>query len=1147
MSASLLKQSLAAIEKLQARLDAAEARQREPIAMIGAACRYPGEANDPEALWRLARDGINAIGPATAGRGDTLDRTSQGGFLSKLDQFDPVFFGISPREAHAIDPQQRLLLETSYEAMERAGLAIDGLAGSATGVFIGITLTDYAQLQIADGGNTDPYVANGGALSTAAGRISFVFGFEGPSIALDTACSSSLVAVHLAVQSLRAGETDMALAGGVNVILRPILTTLLSRMGLMAPDAACKPFDAAADGFVRSEGCGIIVLKRLSDAQAAGDPILAVIRGSAVNSDGRSSGLTVPRGPAQEAVIRSALRNAGLRPDEIDYVEAHGTGTALGDPIEMEALANVLAAGRPAERPLLVGALKSNIGHAESAAGIAGLLKTVMALRHEAVPPTLHFHTPSPKIPWADMAVRVPTKLTPWRRGERPRRAGVSGFGFSGTNAHVILEEAPAPEPANTAERPMLIPFSARSASALRDLAQRHADFLATSPAITLADYATTMTEGRSPMPVRLGVIAASLGELAERLRQFAAAAPASPQRHQDDRRQILEPLQALYVSGGNPAWPEAGGRRVALPTYPFQRTRYWMQQAQGHTPAPTQELSGLAVRGQKLAAGAGGALSGLYVLLGGRFARDLAAALRSTGASCLLLEDSNPESLATALAGQPAMVIDCRALAPVTGHVTPAGRSSYLAALSILQTVTDAGARVGLCVLTAGALAVRPDDPIDLARTTLPGLLRAAAAEYPDRLILLGDLDPARPPEPAQAVQLLKSLSLTRPEAAWRAGTLWAPVLSRLSGKAETQSPIRPDGTYLVSGGLGGIGLALAEWLVGRGAGTVLLLGRTAPNERQRAVIENLRAAGGQIVFVLCDVSDAAALRALREGVLRSCPPVRGVLHAAGTLADAPLAVQDAARFETVARGKLDGAWQLHGFTQNDPLDLFVLFSSVSGLFGAAGQANYAAANSFLDGLAAWRRSRGLPALSVAWGAWATRGMAASLAPGQQARMQRHGMRLLAPGPALDAMAATPPGEALVVIAALDWQVLMSQARPGLVALLSGEPASQSATNAILPSPQITPRQVLISEMARVLGYEHAALDLDTPLPDLGFDSMMAIRVRSAVAAQCGRDIPLRLLLQGVPISALLDAIAQETPPGAAIADADMFEEGTL
>ncbi len=435
-----LKNALLALRHLQRQVEALEQSRAEPIAVIGIGCRFPGGAIDPEAFWRLLRDGVDAITEVPSDRWDTdvyydsdPERpgkiyTRHGGFLENIEGFDPQFFGITPREAVKIDPQHRLILEVAWETLERAGLAPDRLGGTATGVFVGITASDYAERLGAAGlASIDAYHILGNNLSFAAGRLAFVLGLQGPALAVDTACSSSLTAVHLACQSLRAGECDLALAGGVNVILSAEHTIAACKARMLAPDGRCKTFDESADGFVRSEGCGMVALKRLSAASAAGDNVLAVLCGSAVNQDGPSSGLTVPNKLAQEALLRQALRNAGVQPGEVDYVEAHGTGTPLGDPIEVRALCAVLGQGRSPERPLLVGAVKTNVGHLESAAGIAGLLKVILSLQHRTIPPHLHLRTLSPRIDWESLPVRVPTVLTQWSAGDR-RIAGVSAF-----------------------------------------------------------------------------------------------------------------------------------------------------------------------------------------------------------------------------------------------------------------------------------------------------------------------------------------------------------------------------------------------------------------------------------------------------------------------------------------------------------------------------------------------------------------------------------------------------------------------------------------------------------------------------------------------------------------------------------------------
>ncbi|HEX2282230.1 MAG TPA: polyketide synthase, partial [Thermomicrobiales bacterium] len=541
-SLSPLKRAYLAIEQLEARLQNVEQAQRPPIAIVGAGLRFPGGANDPESFWRLLSTGTDTIGPVPAERWDVdalydpdpdvpgKISSRFGAFISDVDQFDPLLFGISPREADRIDPQQRLLLETAWEALERAGIAADRLEGSATGVFVGMATSDYALLQREAFGveGFDQYYASGFAHSIAAGRLSYVLGLQGPSIAVDTACSSSLVAVHLAVQSLRSGECDLALAGGVNLMLSSETSIALSRLHMLATDGRCKAFDEAADGFVRGEGCGVVALKRLADAMADGDPIMAVIRGSAVNQDGRSSGLTAPNGPSQEAVIRSALADAGLAPGAVQYVEAHGTGTSLGDPIEARALGAVLGQ-RGESGPLLVGSVKTNLGHLEAAAGVAGLLKVALMLQHGQIPPSLHFQTPSPHIPWSELPLRVPSEIEPWPGNADVRVAGVSSFGFSGTNAHLVLESAPtmvsqAPE----LERPVhLLPLSAHSPAAVDDLVERYTGMLRSQPQLSLADVAATAGQNRAHHSERLAIVADTAQMAIDRLSAVRTGADA--------------------------------------------------------------------------------------------------------------------------------------------------------------------------------------------------------------------------------------------------------------------------------------------------------------------------------------------------------------------------------------------------------------------------------------------------------------------------------------------------------------------------------------------------------------------------------------------------------------------------------------------
>jgi acyl transferase domain-containing protein len=532
----MLSQALQAIEALQAKLAAAERSRSEPIAIVGLACRFPG-APSAEAYWDLlanGRDAVTEVPPDRWHQSAYFDpdpaapgkmHAPFGGFLADIALFDAAFFGISGREAESMDPQQRLMLEVAWEALENAAIEPDRL-GASTGVFVGITTTDYARLAISGpAASFDVYTATGGALNAAAGRIAYTLGLNGPAVAVDTACSSSLVAVHLACQSLRTRECDAAIAGGVNVLLTPEPFVCFAKWGMMAPDGHCKTFDERADGFVRSEGCGVVVLKRLSDAQAAGDRILAVIRGTAVNQDGASSGLTVPNGLAQQAVVRSALKSASVDALAIDYIEAHGTGTKLGDPIELEALAEVLCKRRPAGQPLIVGSVKTNIGHAESASGVAGLIKVVLSMAREQIPAHLHFNKLNPRISLRGAPVEIPTRPTPWPRSARARFAGVSAFGFSGTNAHVVVEEAPVIQ--RNAEGNMVVPthllvLSARTEAGLRGLAGAYAERFEQMPE-NIGDLCHTAAVGRAALPMRLATVVSRPEEAAQALAAYAA------------------------------------------------------------------------------------------------------------------------------------------------------------------------------------------------------------------------------------------------------------------------------------------------------------------------------------------------------------------------------------------------------------------------------------------------------------------------------------------------------------------------------------------------------------------------------------------------------------------------------------------------
>ncbi|WP_019601483.1 type I polyketide synthase [Teredinibacter turnerae] len=538
------KQVMLLAVQQQKQLTALNDMRTEPIAIIGASCRMPGGVNDLDSYWQLLVEGREGVREMVDERWDMArfydaDPTAAGkmytkrlGLLDDVESFDAEFFGIAPREAERLDPQQRLLLETSWHALENAGQAPRDLVGSNTGVFLGICNPDYTNLRTAlantEGYDTiTAYDGTGTTFSVAAGRIAYALGLQGPCFSIDTACSSSLIAIHQAAQCLRNQECNLALVGGVNLILDPVTSIIFSKANMLAPDGRCKTFDAAADGYVRGEGCGVLVLKRLRDAQSDNDRILAVVRGSALNQDGHSQGLTAPNEKAQVEVLKSALKAAQLAPADIDYIEAHGTGTSLGDPIEMGAIATVFGKDER-QKPLYVGSVKTNIGHTEAAAGIAGVLKVVASLQHETIPPHLNFNDPSPMVPWDTMSVEVPRESASWQRNGKPRYAGVSSFGFGGSNAHVILEEAPQetvvvakPERANH-----LLTISAKTEQAYKAQLTQFAASAGSLRENDLASLCYSANTGRNHFLYRQAFVCRDLQELQAQLDE-ACTAPA--------------------------------------------------------------------------------------------------------------------------------------------------------------------------------------------------------------------------------------------------------------------------------------------------------------------------------------------------------------------------------------------------------------------------------------------------------------------------------------------------------------------------------------------------------------------------------------------------------------------------------------------
>ncbi len=1391
---------LRALDEAVARLEAVERARAEPIAVIGLGCRLPGGVNDAATFWQLLRDGVDATGEVPPNRWDAdalFDPdpeavgkicTRRGGFLAEIDRFDAEFFGISPREAAAMDPQQRLLLEVAHEALDSAGRLGDRLDDNATGVFVGITNNDYGHLlkQAAGDRPLDAYFVTGNALNAAAGRISYLLGLRGPSLAIDTACSSSLVAVHLACQSLRAGECTLALAGGVNVILAPDTSVALSRAHMLAPDGRCKTFDAAADGYARGEGAGVVVLKRLGDAQRDGDCILAVVRGSAVNQDGPSGGFTVPSGAAQRTLLRAALAAARLAPADLDYLEAHGTGTTLGDPIEVVALGEVFGDQRPADRPLLLGSVKANLGHLESAAGVAGLIKVVLSLWHREIPAQLHFRHPSPHIPWEELPVAVAATHRAWPAAGRPRRAGVSSFGVSGTNAHVILEEAPPGGVGTPLPQPRRRFHGERHWALPRPLETTGGDWLyevqwplrpRRERTITPVPFAppgvVAQTVGAWLRAPRVPFAGPAYGDVLPALEKIAAGyarravaamgggeAVAAPHRRLFARLVALadrpdaegdpaaaiarlqaavpeavaettllarcgdqlaavlcgqvDPLTLLFPPGdpisaaslyrdtptaravnalvgatltaalptGRPlrvleiGAGTGGTTEVVLPVLPAAGTEYvftdisplFVAQARArYRDRPWIRAQLLDIErdpaGQGWAAGEFDVVIAANVL---HATRDLRAALRHArgllagGGLLVLLEATAPlglldlvfgltdgwwrftdtdlrpthallaparwsealgatgftaaeafafpatagsifaqQAVLTARAagetpvatgvsagGEWLLVANddplvaalehqltragatCRRMA-LDGNFPPRPESApswrgvvHAVALEVRDPLAESALRSALhlaqalalqpaplVILTRGAVAAAAGDEIaGFGAAGLWGFARTLAQEHPElqpRCIDVG----GNPDVAALAAEVLRPDG--EDQIALRAGGRHVARLVRRAAPVPTGAGrVTPDGTYLIVGGLGGLGLPLARWLAERGARHLVLAGRGAPTAEAQRSLGALTATGVEVRLERMDVSVAADVARVLEGIAATGRPLRGIIHAAGVLDDGIVRQLTWARFARVLGPKVAGSWHLHRLTLGLPLDWWVLFSSATALLGSPGQANHAAANAVQDALAHHRRALGLPAMSINWGPWAGIGAAARRAVGE--RVKAKGVGTISPAPGWRVLAqlfdAMPVQAAVIPIAwsevptAVTAAAFFEEVRGAARAVGdAAESVQGEALAALAPAGRLERlRAEVRMQVAQVLGLDGAnRVDPAQGFFALGMDSLTSVELRNRLQTRLGRPLPATLAFDHPTAEKLAEFLASPPSPPGAVAPA--------
>ncbi|GAA1954820.1 hypothetical protein GCM10009754_25510 [Amycolatopsis minnesotensis] len=1466
-----LKRVIGDLGQTRARLAEVESAAREPIAIVSMGCRFPGGVRSAGDLWRLVADGRDAIGGLPADRGWDLaglldpsgeragtTAVAQGGFLDGATEFDAGFFEVSPREATAMDPQQRLLLEVSWETVERALIDPHRLRGSRTGVFAGTNGQDYALMTDATE-DVAGHLTTGVPPSVLSGRIAYHLGLEGPALSVDTACSASLVALHLAAQSLRQGECDLALAGGVTVMSRPGLFTEFSRQGGLAADGRCKAFSELADGTALAEGAGMLLLERLSDAVRNEHPVLAVVRGSAVNSDGASNGLSAPSGPAQERVIRRALAQADLAPHDIDAVEAHGTGTALGDPIEAGALRAVH--GGRASRPLWIGSVKSNLGHTQAAAGVAGVIKMVQAMRHGVLPRTLHADRPSTRVDWSDGGLRLLGEEQPWPEAEgRPRRAGVSSFGISGTNAHVVIEQyeaaAVVPAPATTSS-PLSLPVSAKDDAALRAQAATLLSYLDENPDAALADIGYSLAVTR-PAFARRAVITASdraefaagltalgsgaatpavttgeagEGELAflfpgqgaqrpgmgeELYRAFpafavafdeiarcvdehldkplrsvlwgenrdlldltayaqpglfalevslsrlleswgarparllghsvgevaatavagvlslpdacrlvvtrgrlmqalptgapamcsirASAAEVTPllgegvslaavngpasvvvsgdesavldvERHfralgrdtkrlrvshafhsarmdpmLDEFREVVESLSfhspqipivstvtgvpvtadelgtadywvrqvrqpvlfadgvrtlaaggvttmlevgpgvaltaaatecldddrvlvpalrrgipepgsalaafgALQTAGTDVDWEAryagTGARRISLPTYPFQRRRYWLERPAKAAADRGDEWTyrtGWQPCGEEFAPEEPGRWLVVSSGAGGGWAEACGSALREAGAEVVTLDLAGVEAVrreVTAVA-----VSGLRGVVSLLGMDDRTERSVPVALASTTELI---GALAGLdrdpalWLMTSRAVATGADEVTTAPSAAVWGLGQVARLECPGIWGGLVDVPAAADGSAAAALARVLLAAPVEDQLAIRPSGVFVPRLARVAltpGRAW-----RPGGTVLITGGTGALGGHVARWAASAGAGHVVLLGRRGrAADGAEALEAELTGLGTRVSFAACDAGDRDAL----AGVLSwagADHPLTAIVHTAGVLADGALATMTVDRLAEVWRAKVTAAEHLHDLTRDLDLDAFVLFSSAAGVFGNAGQANYAAANAALDALASERRRLGLPATAIAWGAWEGAGMAAGETG---VRAARTGYRPMPAKTAVEVLRrAAGHGEPNLVVADVDW-ARFAAAYP----VSGGFRLAQrfTETTADRPVPPVRRGAELVDHVRRtvagVLGHDPAhPVPSDRPFKELGFDSLTAVELRNRLTGTTGVRLPVTAVFDHPTVSALarwLDAelSGDSEPVSHAVASASADDE---
>ncbi|HYC89890.1 MAG TPA: SDR family NAD(P)-dependent oxidoreductase [Thermoanaerobaculia bacterium] len=1148
---------------------------QQPIAIVGMSGVMP-QSDDLDEFWQNLRDSKDLITVIPSDRwrweeyyGDPLREPNKsnskwGGFMREVDKFDPLFFGISPREAQMMDPQQRIFLEHVWKAIEDSGHKVSDLAGTKTGVFVGVATTDYTEVIRDHGIPLDGYTASGNSHSVLANRVSFLLGLRGPSAPIDTACSSSLIALHRAIESIHTGSCDMAIVGGVQVMLSPAAYISFGMAGMLSSDGKCKTFDKDANGYVRGEGCGAILLKPLAAAEKDGDPIYAVIKSTAENHGGKVTTLTAPNSAAQAELLVEAYEKAQVDPATVGYIECHGTGTSLGDPIEIQALTKAFGElykrrGKaiPANPHCGLSSVKTNIGHLETAAGIAGILKALLAIRHKQIPANLHLQEINPYINLKGTPFYIANRLTPWdaSRAEDgtllPRRAGVSSFGFGGANAHVVLEEyIPAPRPA-VADAPRLIVLSAKNDDRLKAYARSLLAYLGTH-AVDLADLAYTLQVGRDEMQERLALVVANIEDLKQKLQDVIhGVAPRDSYRGNtraaaaatiDDVRDLARVGQA-WVAGAKVDWRRLYGanvpRRISAPTYPFARERHWIPagdrkkvidvrpvQPVIETPKPAATLQSLVPvwSPTRIENRIETAPSARILVLSGDLEwvrRDYPGARQHDG-------------------GEPRDFDQLLWIAPEESddRIIEQQEAGVIAVFRTVKSLLDAGyagKKVQWTFVTRRTQAVTQDEPVQAAHAGIAGLVGSLAKEYPNWDLRLVDL------ESLETVTARECLSLPWDKQggvlAHRRGQWLRQGLEAMTASAAASPLYRKNGVYVVIGGAGGIGEVWSRYMIEQYQASIVWIGRRRYDDAIEAKLNALTREGRAPLYISADATKLESLQRAYERILKTHPAIHGVVHSAIVLQDQSLGRMDEAAFRAGYSAKTDVSVNIDRVFGGQSLDFMLFFSSIISFFKSPGQANYSAGCTFKDAFAqSLRRKRPYPVKIMNWGYWG--GVGAASDAKHNELMARMGIGSIEPAEGMEALAAFAASDVpqMVLI-----KTLVSEATAGMSLsdavsyfltkkLPVQEPARQPRAIAAAPEHGVREHvgRIICETLSEALRLDAATIAGDAPLAEYGVDSIIGVNLVRTINETLEVELEPSKLLDFNTIDALTGYIAE-------------------